>query len=81
MSWLPKLFSGDDPDGSAAFRIRSTVPVDPAGFAAALFQSVATRMEPGHQIELADNGDVFDRLEPRSTRSAAAPSRRSSSRG
>lgn len=62
MSWLPKLFGGDAAE-AGAFRMQSTVPSDPAGFSLALFQSVATRMEPGHRLELVDNGLVFDRLE------------------
>ncbi len=47
----------------AEFRLRHPVPEEPAGFSSALFQSVAAKMEPGHRVELLDNGTVFDRLE------------------
>ncbi len=63
MSWLPKLFGPGDPVESDAFRVPPKVPSDPTGFSSALFQSVAMRMDPGHRLELVNNGLIFDRLE------------------
>lgn len=48
---------------SSDYRITTFVPVDPAGFSNALYQSTAVKLTPGHQVELINNGDVFDRLE------------------
>lgn len=47
----------------SGFKLTATVPADPDGFSNALYQSVGARLQPGHQIELVDNGRVFDRLE------------------
>lgn len=48
---------------TSSYRIISPVPGDPEGFSNALFQSTAVRLEPGHRVELVNNGEIFDRLE------------------
>ncbi len=58
--WFTYESAPGDVDG---FRIAHPVPSAPALFSSALFQSVATPMAPGHQVELLHNGAVFDRLE------------------
>lgn len=45
-----------------AFRLSGPVPIDSAGFSDALWQSLGARMEPGHQVSLLQNGEVFDAL-------------------
>jgi cardiolipin synthase len=45
------------------FRLRAAVPGDASGFASALYQSVGVRMQPGHRVELLQNGAVFAALE------------------
>ena len=45
------------------FRLRAAVPGDASGFAGALYQSVGVRMQPGHRVELLQNGAVFAALE------------------
>ncbi|MBA3392278.1 MAG: Cardiolipin synthetase [Deltaproteobacteria bacterium] len=47
----------------AEFRLRHPVPAEPSEFSSALFQSVGTKMQAGHRVELLANGTVFDRLE------------------
>jgi cardiolipin synthase A/B len=44
------------------FALRAAVPGGP-GFGLALYQSLGVRLEGGHQIEVLDNGVVFDSLE------------------
>lgn len=64
MSWATvQRWFGRRGSSSPEFRIQAATPADPSGFSLALLQSVAVRMEPGHRIELVDNGAVFDRLE------------------
>ncbi len=43
-------------------RLRS-VPEGPEGVSQAFFQSVGVELEPGHQVELVDNGRVFTAIE------------------
>lgn len=47
----------------SSYRITSPVPSDPDGFSNALYQSTAVTLMEGHQIELVNNGAIFDRLE------------------
>jgi cardiolipin synthase A/B len=46
----------------ADFQLNLPRAPEPAAFASALFQSVGARLRPGHQIEVLDNGAVFDAL-------------------
>jgi cardiolipin synthase len=50
--------AGETPE----FRLNLPRPPEPEAFASALFQSVGARLSPGHQIEVLDNGAVFDAL-------------------
>ncbi len=43
-------------------RIRDPIPTDPAGFSLVLEQSTGGPMEAGNQVELVENGKVFDVL-------------------
>jgi len=44
-------------------RIRDPIPSDPVSFSLVLEQSTGTEMAPGNQLELVENGRVFDVLE------------------
>ncbi|MDQ3365584.1 MAG: phosphatidylserine/phosphatidylglycerophosphate/cardiolipin synthase family protein [Myxococcota bacterium] len=76
MNWssIRKWIGGTRTAERAGFRLQQAVPSDPVGFSAALFQSVATKLEAGHQVELLDNGAVFDRLEREIGRARASVS-------
>ncbi len=47
----------------SSYRITSPVPADPDGFSNALYQSTAVSLMAGHDVELVNNGAIFDRLE------------------
>ena len=47
----------------SGYRITAPVPADPDGFSNALYQSTQVKLVPGHQVELVNNGAIFDRLE------------------
>jgi cardiolipin synthase A/B len=61
---LVVLLSRSD-KATAAFALRGSVPSDAEGFGAALFQTLGTRLRPGHQVTLLQNGQVFDELTSR----------------
>jgi cardiolipin synthase len=44
-------------------QVRDPVPSGGDGFSLALYQSVGVSMRPGHQVELVENGRIFDVLE------------------
>lgn len=48
---------------TSRWSLRATVPSDPEGFSLAMYQSVGVKFRPGHQVELVNNGKLFDRLE------------------
>ena len=45
------------------FRLRVEVPSEGAPFALALYQSLGVQLRSGHEVALAGNGSIFDRLE------------------
>ncbi len=50
------------PSHRLALRIRDTVPETPEGLSLAWYQTVGVELEPGNQVELVHNGEIFDRL-------------------
>ena len=51
------------PNHRLALRIRDDIPVTPEGRSLAWYQTVGVELEPGNQVELVNNGHVFDVLE------------------
>ncbi|EPX64256.1 cardiolipin synthase [Cystobacter fuscus DSM 2262] len=51
------------PNHRLALRIRDDIPVTPEGRSLAWYQTVGVELEPGNEVELVNNGHVFDVLE------------------
>src|SRR4051794_30591211 len=44
------------------YRLDGPVPLDAAGFSNALFQAAGVELVPGNQVDLVENGEIFDVL-------------------
>lgn len=45
------------------FRLRAGIPSSGEGFGLALYQSLGTRLRPGHEVRLVPNGTIFDAID------------------